>query len=72
MYRPASRLGYHACMVIPILNILVGAALVFGGATGKVALLGTDNSTAIMVVGGVVILIGIYQLIRAMKRQNEE
>jgi UDP-N-acetylmuramyl pentapeptide phosphotransferase/UDP-N-acetylglucosamine-1-phosphate transferase len=59
-------------MVIPILNILVGAALVLGGATGKVALLGTQNTTAIMAVGGVVIAIGIYQLVRTMRRNNEE
>lgn len=54
-------------MVIPILNILAGVALVLGGATGRLALFGTDSTTAIMAVGGVISAIGIFQLVRAMK-----
>ena len=54
-------------MFIPILNILAGIALVIGGASGRLAFIGTDSPTAIMAIGGVVAAIGIFQLVRRMK-----
>jgi hypothetical protein len=56
-------------MAIPILNILIGAALIFGGASGRLALLGTDSTSAIVVVGAIVIAIGIFQLVRSMQNR---
>jgi hypothetical protein len=57
-------------MFVPILNILIGAAMVLGGASGHLALLGTGSSTAIMVVGGVVIALGVFQLVRSMSNKE--
>lgn len=54
-------------MLVPILNILLGVAMVIGGASGKLALLGTSSGPALMVVGGVCAAIGVYQLIRAAR-----
>ena len=60
-------MAYDRAMTIPILNILVGVGLVLGGASGKLALFGTDSTTAIMAVGGVISAVGIFQLVRALK-----
>ena len=54
-------------MFVPILNILLGVAMIVGGASGRLALLGTGSGTALMVVGGVCAVIGVYQLIRAAR-----
>ena len=54
-------------MLVPILNILVGAALIVGGATRTLALFGTNSSTALVVVGGVIAVIGAYQLVRSLQ-----
>ncbi|HUS68410.1 MAG TPA: hypothetical protein VMZ28_27940 [Kofleriaceae bacterium] len=55
-------------MFVPILNIVLGIAMVVGGATGQLALLGTSSSTALVVVGAVCAGLGVYQLIRATRR----
>jgi len=47
-----------------IINILIGAALFGLGASGRFKLIGTGSSWPLMVVGGAVAAIGIFQLIR--------
>jgi uncharacterized membrane protein HdeD (DUF308 family) len=54
-------------MVIPILNILVGVAMIIGGASGQLALFGTSSTTAVMAVGAVVAVIGVLQLVRNLR-----
>lgn len=54
-------------MLVPILNIVLGVAMVIGGASGRLALLGTGSGTALMVVGGVCAALGVFQLVRAAR-----
>ena len=58
-------------MTTAILNIVVGVALVLAGASGRFTLFGTNSGTALMAVGGVIIVIGIYQLVKTMKTRDE-
>ncbi len=55
-------------MFVPILNIALGIAMVLGGISGQLALFGTGSSGALVAVGAVVVVLGIYQLIRAIRR----
>jgi hypothetical protein len=48
-----------------MLNIVWGLIMIAGGASGKLALRGTDSSGALMVVGGILIAVGIFQMSRA-------
>ena len=54
-------------MLVPILNIVLGVAMVIGGATGQLSLLGTGSSTALIVVGAICAVLGGYQLLRARR-----
>ncbi len=54
-------------MLVPILNIVLGIAMVVGGATGQLALLGTSSSTALVIVGAVCAGLGVYQLVRVTR-----
>ena len=55
-------------MFVPVLNIVLGIAMVVGGATGQLALLGTSSSPALVAVGAVCAGLGVFQLVRAMRR----
>ena len=57
-------------MLVPILNIVLGVAMVIGGASGRLALLGTGSGTALMVVGAVCAGLGVFQLIRAARARR--
>ena len=57
-------------MFVPILNIALGIGMVLGGVTGKLALLGTGSSTALIVVGAICAALGVWQLIRAMRERG--
>ena len=57
-------------MFVPILNIVLGIAMVVGGATGQLALIGTRNSTALIVVGVICAALGVWQLVRASRRRQ--
>ena len=46
-------------------NIVWGLIMFGGGASGKLALRGTDSSGALMVLGGILIAVGIFQMIKA-------
>lgn len=46
-------------------NIVWGLVCVVGGASGQLALRGTNSSGGLMAVGGVLILVGIYQMMKA-------
>jgi hypothetical protein len=54
-------------VLVPILNVALGAAMIIGGASGRLALFGTGSGTALIVVGAVCALLGVVQLIRAAK-----
>jgi hypothetical protein len=52
---------------VPILNIALGIGMVLGGLSGKLALVGTGSSTALVAVGAVCAGLGVFQLIRGMR-----
>lgn len=51
-----------------IFNIVLGIACIVGGASGRIALFGTNSGTALMVAGMVAVALGIYQLWRRNSR----
>jgi hypothetical protein len=55
---------------VPILNIALGIGMVLGGLSGKLALLGTGSSTALVAVGAVCAGLGVFQLIRGMRHRG--
>jgi hypothetical protein len=48
----------------PIINIVMGVLFIVGGATGRMALLGTNSSGALVVAGAAVAGWGAFQLWR--------
>jgi len=48
-----------------ILNIIIGIIFIVGGLSGKMALRGTQSGGAIAVVGGFLIALGIFRMIKA-------
>lgn len=45
-------------------NIIFGLVAIVGGASGQLVLRGTNNSTALMVVGAGLVIYGIFQVVR--------
>ena len=54
--------------VIPIINILVGAACIVGGVTGKISLFGMSSSVGVVVAGSIGVGMGVFQLWRRQAR----
>jgi hypothetical protein len=54
-------------VLVPILNIVLGVAMIIGGASGRLALFGTGSGTALMVVGAVCAALGVFQVVRAAR-----
>jgi hypothetical protein len=48
-----------------MINIIIGAIMVIGGLSGKLALKGTNSSGALAVVGAGLIVWGIVQVVRS-------
>ena len=55
-------------MGAPVFNIVFGLACIAGGASGKLSLMGTQSSGALVVAGCVASAIGIYQVWRRQTR----
>jgi hypothetical protein len=49
-----------------IINIIIGVVFIIGGLTGSMSLRGTGSGGALAVVGGVLILVGLFRLARAI------
>jgi hypothetical protein len=47
-----------------IINIIIGLIMIIGGLTGQLSLRGTHSGVGLAVVGGVLVLLGIYRLTR--------
>lgn len=54
-------------MAAGIWNLLFGLAALAAGASGRFHFIGTNSSTLLMVVGGAIAALGVYQLVRARK-----
>lgn len=46
-------------------NIIIGAVFLIGGLSGKIAIRGTDSTVGASILGGVLIVWGIIQMVRA-------
>lgn len=55
-------------MGAPIFNIVFGIVCIVGGATGKLALIGTNSGPALAVAGACVTGLGVFQLWRRRGR----
>ena len=49
-------------------NIIIGLVFIGGGLSGRLALRGTDSGPALAVLGGVLMVWGIVQVVRARSR----
>jgi hypothetical protein len=45
-------------------NVIFGLVFIVGGASGQLALRGTNSSVGLMVLGGVLVLVGIFQMVK--------
>lgn len=45
-----------------ILNIVIGVVFIIGGLSGKLVMRGTESGVALAVIGGFLILLGIYRM----------
>jgi hypothetical protein len=50
-------------------NLVIGLLAVVAGASGRFALIGTHSSTALVVIGGCIAALGLYQLVKSRKTQ---
>ncbi len=50
-------------------NLFLGIAAVVAGASGQFSLVFTNSSTLLMVFGGVIAAYGIFQIVRARRRE---
>ena len=48
-----------------IINIIIGVIFIIGGLSGTMVVRGTSSSGGIIAVGAVLILIGLFRLMRA-------
>jgi hypothetical protein len=48
-----------------MINVILGLVMIVGGASGKLALIGTNSGGALLVVGIGVTLYGVFQIVRA-------
>jgi hypothetical protein len=51
-------------------SLIVGIFMVIGGASGKLVLIGTNSSTALVIVGVVVAAFGLFQLLAGKKNEG--
>ncbi len=47
-----------------ILNIIIGGIMIVGGLSGGLVLRGTHSGGALAVVGGILVIVGLYRLTR--------
>jgi hypothetical protein len=66
---PAGPAAYAGFMVIAVFNIAMGSAMLVGGLSGKLTLLGTSSSPLLAALGGVVAALGLYQLASRLRRR---
>ena len=45
-------------------NIIFGLIMLVGGLSGEMVLIGTDSSGALTIVGGLILAIGIFQVVK--------
>ena len=48
-----------------VLNIVIGGVFIVGGLTGNLALRGTESGHALAAVGGLLVVVGIFRLVKS-------
>jgi hypothetical protein len=48
-----------------LISIIIGVVFIIGGLSGKLVLIGTHSGPGLAVVGGILILLGIFRMVRA-------
>jgi hypothetical protein len=48
-----------------IVNIIIGIVFIIGGLTGQLSLVGTHSGPALAVVGVILIIIGVFRMVRS-------
>jgi hypothetical protein len=48
-----------------VLNIVIGGVFIVGGLTGNLALRGTESGYALAAVGGLLVVVGIFRLVKS-------
>ncbi len=51
-------------------NIVIGLIMLVGGLSGQLALIGTNSSGALAVVGALMMAFGVYQVTQKSKSEN--
>jgi hypothetical protein len=54
--------------IAPLINVGLGAVMIYMGVTGRGALVGTDSTIALTAVGAVVAAWGIFRVIQEARR----
>jgi hypothetical protein len=55
-------------MSAAIFNIIIGLVLIGMGLSGKFVFIGTNSPAILMGVGGIIVIVGIVQIIRGRRR----
>jgi hypothetical protein len=50
-----------------IFNLVIGGVMIAGGASGKLTLIGTNSSVALLVIGIGVAGLGLYQIVKSRR-----
>ena len=51
-----------------VVQLVVGAVLIGAGLSGKVVMRGTQSGTGLVIVGGALILLGVFRLVRSRQQ----
>jgi len=57
--------------IAPLINVGLGAMMIYMGVTGRGSLVGTDSTLALTAVGGAVCAWGVFRLIQERRRRVE-
>lgn len=48
-----------------IVSIIIGVIFIVGGLSGRLVLIGTDSNVGIMIVGGFLVALGVFRMVKA-------
>ena len=54
-----------------IFNIVIGLIMLVGGLSGRLALIGTNNSTILAAIGAAVLAFGVYRTVKDRRRRSD-
>lgn len=54
-----------------VINIVIGAAFVVGGLTGRLALIGTGSGGLLALLGGALLVLGTWRIVAARREASK-